>query len=303
MLVPLVRLWREQRKMEFRKRRVVVSLMKLKRINDEMDLAPFKLDIDELIGDFSKSNSRTLADMKKIWLSRKFSFIYEARPTTNVNVFMQSIYAHSIGELERLKILAIDAKKEDIKVAPALIKKMLDANLFLFGSVEINESSVAYRENEFEKMNKARLKAAYQKITSDASANTFIHMDLGKELDLEAVKKISGEYESAKDMAISEAEKVVDVETIKHISKRSKLIGHAVEKIVYDWNAQKKVFVEQNRSSQCPHQERNQVVCYEDPKTQNSRAEDEDEGDDPNNNDDALDYDDELQKELESLLW
>ncbi|KAK9141750.1 hypothetical protein Syun_011150 [Stephania yunnanensis] len=181
-----------------------------------MDLTPFKLDIDELIGDFSKSNSRTLVDMKKIWLSRKFSFIYEGRPTTNVNVFMQSIYAHSIGymvstsslsqrlgglyclyclyetqpfkppfrvyislgELERLKILAIDAKKEYIKVAPALIKKMLDANLFLFGSVEINESSVAHRENEFEKMNKARLKAAYQKITSDASANTFIHMDL-----------------------------------------------------------------------------------------------------------------------------
>ncbi|KAK9149591.1 hypothetical protein Scep_008348 [Stephania cephalantha] len=103
-------------------------------------------------------------------------------------------------------------------------------------------------------------------------------------------------------MAISEAEKVVDVETVKHIAKRSKLIGHAVEKIVDDWNAQKKVFVEQTRSSQCTHQERNQVVCYEDPKTQNSRAE-EKMKEDPNNNDDALDYDDELQKELESLLW
>ncbi|KAK9102051.1 hypothetical protein Sjap_019305 [Stephania japonica] len=59
--------------------------------------------------------------------------------------------------------------------------------------------------------------------------------------------------------------------------------------IVEDWNAQKKVFLEQTRSAQCPDQEGNQVVCYQDPKTQNSWEEDEDERDDANNNDE---YDD-----------
>lgn len=42
-------------------------------------------------------NSTTLDDMKKIWLSRKFSYIYEAKPTANLGFFMQSLYAHSIG--------------------------------------------------------------------------------------------------------------------------------------------------------------------------------------------------------------
>ncbi|PIA36595.1 hypothetical protein AQUCO_03300058v1 [Aquilegia coerulea] len=61
-----------------------------------MDLTPFKLDIDDLINEFTESNSTTLADMKRIWLSRKFTFIYEARPTTNLAFFMQSLFAHSI---------------------------------------------------------------------------------------------------------------------------------------------------------------------------------------------------------------
>lgn len=35
--------------------------------------------------------------MKKVWRSKKFSFIFEASPTTNLACFMQSLYAHSVG--------------------------------------------------------------------------------------------------------------------------------------------------------------------------------------------------------------
>ncbi|KAM2604595.1 hypothetical protein TB2_033485 [Malus domestica] len=69
-----------------------------------MDLTPFKRDVDELIDEFTKAESTSLADMKRIWLSKKFSYIYEARPSTNLAFFMQSLYAHSIGRLLPLLI-------------------------------------------------------------------------------------------------------------------------------------------------------------------------------------------------------
>lgn len=37
--------------------------------------------------------------MKRIWLSRKFSYIYEASPSSNLAFFMQSLYSHSIGSV------------------------------------------------------------------------------------------------------------------------------------------------------------------------------------------------------------
>ncbi|XWS70732.1 hypothetical protein CRYUN_Cryun03dG0073500 [Craigia yunnanensis] len=64
-----------------------------------MDLSPFKQDIDELIHEFVQSESTTLNDIKRIWLSRKFSYIYEASPSTNLTFFMQSLYAHTIGHM------------------------------------------------------------------------------------------------------------------------------------------------------------------------------------------------------------
>lgn len=48
-----------------------------------------------------QGGSRALADMKRIWLSRKFSYIYEARPSSNLTFFMQTLYSQSIGERER----------------------------------------------------------------------------------------------------------------------------------------------------------------------------------------------------------
>ena len=108
-----------------------------------MDLSPFKQDIDELIDEFaqvpfilflfliifllcdtvnvcvyvcvivlifgsfcdSQDELTTLADMKRVWLSRKFTYIYEACPSTNLSFFMQSLYAHTIRKLCYILIL------------------------------------------------------------------------------------------------------------------------------------------------------------------------------------------------------
>ncbi|TYH15088.1 hypothetical protein ES288_A05G016100v1 [Gossypium darwinii] len=64
-----------------------------------MDLCLFKQDIDDLIHEFVESESSTLNDMKRIWLSMKFSYIYEASPSTNLAFFMQSLYAHTISHM------------------------------------------------------------------------------------------------------------------------------------------------------------------------------------------------------------
>jgi hypothetical protein len=44
-----------------------------------------------------QDESKTLADMKRVWISKKFSYIYVACPSTNLAFFMQSLYAHCIG--------------------------------------------------------------------------------------------------------------------------------------------------------------------------------------------------------------
>jgi hypothetical protein len=44
-----------------------------------------------------QDESKTLADMKRVWISKKFSYIYEACPSTNLAFFMQSVYAHCVG--------------------------------------------------------------------------------------------------------------------------------------------------------------------------------------------------------------
>lgn len=91
-----------------------------------MDLKPFNQDRDGLINDFAKvvlvnkisnffkihiylncadfvlilqGGSTAFTEFKRIWLSKKFSFVFEASPSTNQACFMRSLYAHSIGIL------------------------------------------------------------------------------------------------------------------------------------------------------------------------------------------------------------
>ncbi|XP_011078383.1 uncharacterized protein LOC105162126 isoform X1 [Sesamum indicum] len=248
-----------------------------------MDLKPFKLDIDELINEFAECELTTFAEFKRVWLSRKFSFIFEASPSTNRSFFMQSLYAHSIGymvssgsfsnklgglyclyclyetqpfkppyriylslgELRQLKNLAIESKAKGLKVVSALLKSMLERNMFLFGFVGANEGSPTERVNELTDIQNARVQAAYKKLFANSRLEHFIHMDLGMELEVDMLKRRSSDYALAKELAIKEASQVIDVQNVKHITENKRLIGEMVEKTAADWNSQKELFYEQ----------------------------------------------------------
>ncbi|RDX89610.1 hypothetical protein CR513_28646, partial [Mucuna pruriens] len=244
-------------------------------------------DIDELIGEFTQDESTTLADMKRVWLSRKFSYIYEACPSTNLAFFMQSLirtplcsYAGymvgtaslshrlgglyclyclyetqpfnpsfkiylSLGELKKVRILVADAKANDIKVVPALVNRMLERNMFLFGSVDLMESCVTETVNQLQQLQNARIQVAYEKLFDSTSIDNYVHMDLGLEVDLNLLKKKSSGYAAAKNLAIQGASNILDVQNIKHIQQDKELIGDVVEKIANDWHVQKQTFYKQ----------------------------------------------------------
>ncbi|KAM1030120.1 hypothetical protein FF1_034004 [Malus domestica] len=253
-----------------------------------MDLTPFKRDVDELIDEFAKAESTSLADMKRIWLSKKFSYIYEARPSTNLAFFMQSLYAHLIGyivgtaslshrvgglyclfclyetqpckppfkiyisleELKKLRKLVIDTKENQIKVVSSLVRKMLEKNTFLFGFVDTNEESFAETVNQLTQLQDARVQVAYKELFANTKIEDFLHMDLGMEVDLNTLKQMSTEYAEAKKIAITEASKVVDVGDIKHIAEGKELVGDVAEKMVGQWDSQREVFYQQTGVNQ-----------------------------------------------------
>ncbi|RVW74092.1 hypothetical protein CK203_052196 [Vitis vinifera] len=139
---------------------------------------------------------------------------------------------------------------------------MLDRKIFLFGFVDINESSVE------------------RGLLANSRIEHFLHMDMvsfinpynrkcwksmamapaeqGMEFDLKGLNKISTEYANARKLAIEEASKVVDVQNIKHISEDKKLIGDVVNKTAENWNAQKEVFYQKTGLNQRPAEEHRQ---------------------------------------------
>ncbi|WRX33830.1 snRNA-activating protein complex subunit 1 - like 1 [Theobroma cacao] len=240
----------------------------------KMDLSTFKLDIDELIYEFVQSESTTLNDMKRVWLSRKFSYIYEASPSTNLAFFMQlgglyclyclyetqpfkppfKIYL-SLGELKKLKSLVAEANEKGIRVVPTLVKRMLEKNMFLFGFVDFKEGSVSETINSLTKLQDARIQVAYEKLFTDTEIEQYLHMNLGMEVDLNMLKKLSTEYAVAKKQAIEEASEVVDVQNIKHISENKESLSEIVEKIDENWNNQREVFYQRTRLNPQPAEE------------------------------------------------
>ncbi|CAI9293389.1 unnamed protein product [Lactuca saligna] len=245
-----------------------------------MDLKPFRLDIDDLINEFAKGEMTTLTDMKKIWLSKKFSCIFQAKPNSKLGFFMQSLYSHSIGymvsnssishrigglyclfclhetqpfkppfriylcarEIKRLKELVVDAKKENIEIVSILVKNMLERDLFLYGATDLKQGSVEERVNELTNLQDARVQHANKKLFKDTEIERYINMDMDKEFDVDSLKKMSRDYYSAKELAIKEAEKVVDTRDIKHIAENQILIGDVIGKTSEDWNVEKEMF-------------------------------------------------------------
>lgn len=245
-----------------------------------MDLKPFKLDIDELINEFAKGGSPTFAEMKRVWASKKFSYIFEASPSKDQACFIQSLYAYcsgymvstnpllsrlgglyclyclyetqpfkppfkiyiSLGDLKNLRNVVAEAKAKDVKVVAALVKRMLDRNMFLLGFVDVNESSAAERLDELTEVQNASIQIACKKLFANTRIEHFTHMDMGSELEVDLLKQKSAEYARAKELAIKEASDMVDVENIKHITENQTLIGDVVGKTADDWKAQKESF-------------------------------------------------------------
>nr|GEX87962.1 hypothetical protein [Tanacetum cinerariifolium] len=77
---------------------------------------------------------------------------------------------------------------------------------------------------------------------ADIEIERYIHMDMGKEVDLESLKKMSLDYVMAKELAIKGAEKVIDTRDINHIAENQTLIGDVVRKTIADWNIHKETF-------------------------------------------------------------
>lgn len=88
--------------------------------------------------------------------------------TTTANVFVVFLFIwYSTGDLKKLKDLAANANEKGIKIAPALIKRMLDRKIFLFGFVDINESSARERVNDLADLQNARIRVAYNKYAAN----------------------------------------------------------------------------------------------------------------------------------------
>ncbi|KAM5574309.1 hypothetical protein ABKV19_013672 [Rosa sericea] len=280
-----------------------------------MDLAPMKRDIDDLISQFAAADSTRFTDMKQVWLSNKFSYIYDARPTctNSLALFMQSLYSHSIGhlispdsslsrrlgglyclyclyetqpfkppfkvylsleELKKLRKIVADAKVRGVSAASAVVKRMLEKNVFLFGCVETNEG-LKGKVDELTELENARIKAACKKLFDDTKIEEFIHMDLGMEVDLRKVKQMCRDYEELKRVAAVEG----GDEEMKGVSEGKELVGDAMEKIAKEWDAQREVFYRQTGLSQKLNEDEQQ------------QQQQEEEGDD-----------DSFDKELEQML-
>ncbi|XP_019085336.1 PREDICTED: uncharacterized protein LOC104711887 [Camelina sativa] len=248
-----------------------------------MNLSPFKRDIDELIGEFVEGDLTTFADMKSVWLSRKFSYIYDASPNSNLAFFMQSLYAHTIGhmvsidsfsrrlgglyclyclheiqpfkpkfrvyislqELGKFRDLVVEAKDKGVEIAAAVAKQMLDKNMFIFGAV--GEDSATKKLSQLTELQNARVRFACDKLLSETEIEQFIHLDMGNEVDLSSLHKRSLDYAEAKKRAIKGAGEIVEIEDIKHISEEKELMGEKVEILKEEWDAQRLSLYEQTK--------------------------------------------------------
>ncbi|OMO57744.1 Small nuclear RNA activating complex (SNAPc), subunit SNAP43 [Corchorus olitorius] len=219
-----------------------------------MDLSPFKQDIDELVEEFVQSESTTLNDMKRIWLSRKFSYIYDASPSTNLAFFMQSLYSHAIGYI--VNVDSLYCRLGGLYCLYCLYETQPFKPPFkIYLSLDLNEGSVSETINNLTALQDMRIKVAYEKLFADTEIEQYLQMDLGTEVDLDELKKKSTEYAAAKKQAIEEASGEVDVQNIKHISENKESLGEIVEKIDENWKNQIKTFYQQTGLNQRPRKE------------------------------------------------
>lgn len=196
---------------------------------------------------------------------------------------------HLTGELKNLRNVVAEAKAKDVKVVPALVKRMLDRNMLLFGFVDVNESSASERLDELTEIQSASIQIACKKLFANSRIEHFTHMDMGLELEVDLLKQKSVEYARAKEQAIKGASDIVDVENIRHITENQTLIGDVVGKTADDWKAQKELFYQKTGIHHQPVRDSVDVVGEEQDKSQQEVAEEQDGNED-------------FSKELEEVL-
>lgn len=257
-------------------------------LNIDIDL--FKLDIDELIADYSKENCTSLFEFKRVWMGKKFSYIYEGRPKTNSGLFMQSLFLHCIGHLtsqsslhqrlaglyclyclyecqpykpqfkiylsleecRQLKDIVVMAKQNGLQLVPALVKRMLDKDMFLFGYMNLINDNGDKQVEELTALQNKQVKFACDKLFANSQAERYMHMDLGAEFELDTIKKLSKEYAEAKELALAEASQTVEVDDAKHLLQSERLLGDKIDEVVKEWDVQKEGFYERTGLSSSP---------------------------------------------------
>lgn len=125
-----------------------------------------------------------------------------------------------------------------------LVKRMLDKGMFLFGYMNLLGDNGEKQVEELTAMQNKRIKFACDKLFTNTQAESYMHLDLGAEFELDSIKKLSKEYAEAKELALAEASQTVDIEDAKHILQSDKLLGDKIDEVVKDWDAQKEEFYE-----------------------------------------------------------
>ncbi|GJR65721.1 small nuclear RNA activating complex, subunit SNAP43 protein [Tanacetum coccineum] len=113
-------------------------------------------------------------------------------------------------------------------------------------SVDLKEGSAEERVNELIDVQNARVQHANKRLF-DTDIKRYIRMDMGKEVDLESLKKMSIDYAMAKVLAIKGAKKVIDTQDINHLAENQTLIGDVGGKTITDWNIHKETFYQKTR--------------------------------------------------------
>ncbi|VAI27709.1 unnamed protein product [Triticum turgidum subsp. durum] len=225
-----------------------------------MDLAPFKLDIDELLDDYAKVISFFCHAVSQGHMTSQSSLLqrlpglyclyclYECQPyKPHYKIYL------SLEESNKLKDFVIEAKQNGLSLVPALVKRMLDKGMFLFGFINLLGDNEAKEVDEMNASQNKRVKFACDKLFANTQIGSYTHKDLGVEFELDSIKKLSMDYAKAKESAFAEASQTVDVEDAKHILQNDKLLGDKVEEIVKEWDAQKEEFYQKIGVS--PHDE------------------------------------------------
>lgn len=67
------------------------------------------------------------------------------------------------GELRKLRSLIGEAKQNKIRLVPALVKRMLEKNMFLFGFVDMLGNTTQQRVDDITMQQQRRVEVAYDK--------------------------------------------------------------------------------------------------------------------------------------------